>query len=78
MTKDDKLIDKVKKGSRISDEEADRVLKLIGYSPKKQKSGTRHLVYSNGKRIQVILLDKKELPSYIIRQLQEIIEEEGY
>jgi ATP phosphoribosyltransferase len=77
MTKADKLIEEIKKGKRISADEADKVLKLAGYKPKKQKSGTRHQVYTNGKKILVILLDKKEQPNYIIRQIQEILEEEG-
>ena len=77
MTKQQKLIDKVKKGCRISAEESDKFLRLVGYVPRKQKSGTRHIIYSNKKRIVVILLDKKEQPDYIIKQLQEILEDEG-
>lgn len=75
--KKEKLIEEIKNGKRISADEADKALRLAGYEPKKQKSGTRHQVYTNGKKIQVLLLDQKEQPSYIIRQIQEILEEEG-
>lgn len=75
MSKKDKRIQDVKNGKRISPSEAQQLLKQIGYENKNTEGS--HQTWSNGKKKIVILLNRKEQPSYLIDQLKEAIEEEG-
>jgi predicted metal-binding protein len=75
MSKKDKRIQDVKNGKRISPSEAQQLLKQIGYENKNTEGS--HQTWSNCKKKIVILLNRKEQPSYLIDQLKEAIEEEG-
>lgn len=76
MSKKDKLIKDVKRGRRISPEEADKLLNHIGYTARNQEGS--HKVYTNGKRTISIVQSDKELLKPYIKQLQELLREEGY
>ena len=75
MTKKEKLVEEVKSGRRISSKEAQKILQMAGFLEKGTKGD--HQSWSNGKRTIAILLNKKELPDYLIDKLKEILEEEG-
>jgi predicted RNA binding protein YcfA (HicA-like mRNA interferase family) len=75
VTKREKLAGQVKKGKQISPEDAQTLLKQLGYEIKGTKGS--HQTWSNGKNKITILLNKKELPFYLIDQMKQILEEEG-
>jgi hypothetical protein len=72
MTKQEKLARKVLAGKRISPDEAKTLLKHLGYEVQNTTGSNQTL--KKGKNRITILLNKKELPGYLISQLSVLIE----
>jgi hypothetical protein len=80
MSKRDKLIQKILKGtSIITIEEAEKILLFLDYIAEQPASGSSHITYRKKDCNSVTLvLSQKELKDYLIKKLQEALRKAGY
>ena len=79
MTKKNKLIQKILQGKTISNDEAIKILTTLGFEGKKRiRSGSSHKILSKNEMTISLVLNRKELKSYQLEQLQKILKIEGY
>lgn len=76
MTKKDKLIIKTLTSKTISFVEADKVLKLLGYTP--ENPGSSHVTYRKDESNLITIVSRKELKPYEVKKIQEALRKEGY
>lgn len=76
MSKRDKLILKILEGRTVSYDEAEALLKYLGFSV--EVTGSHHVFRKKGYPQNVSLKIRAELKSYQITLLREVLEQHGY
>jgi len=78
MSKRDKLIQKIFKGSSdVTPDEAVKILEMLDFVA--TPTGSSHLTFRKPKRQSVtIVLTQNPLKSYLLEKLQETLKNEGY
>lgn len=76
MTQFDKLIKKILETKIISFNEADKILKTMGYLP--ENPGSSHITYRKNAHSLITIVKRKELKLYEVRKIQEALKKAGY
>jgi predicted RNA binding protein YcfA (HicA-like mRNA interferase family) len=76
MTQLEKLIRKILEGKLVAFNEADKVLKMLGYIP--ENPGSSHVTYRKDSQNLITIVKRKELKFYEIKKIQEALKITGY